>query len=77
MTAAELKVKHCKDAMCNHDSQWRIQDFPHGGAPTPKIDIIFQIFAENCMKMKEFGSPGRGRASLAPPLDPPMVAVAM
>ena len=20
--------------------------------------IIFQIFAENCMKMKEFGSPG-------------------
>ena len=38
--------------------------FP-GGAPTPKIAIIFQIFAENCMKMKEFG-PG-GRASLAPP----------
>ena len=47
--------------------QWRIQDFPQGGAPTPKIAIIFQIFAENCMKMKEFGSPG-GRASLAPPL---------
>ena len=41
-------------------SQWRIQDFPQGGAPAPKIDIIFQIFAENCMKMKEFGSRGGG-----------------
>ena len=48
-------------------NQWRIQDFPQGGAPTPKIAIIFQIFAENCMKMKEFGPQG-GRASLAPPL---------
>ena len=38
--------------------QWRIQDFPQGGAPTPKIAIIFQIFAKNCMKMKEFGPPG-------------------
>ena len=41
--------------------------FSPGGAPTPKIAIIFHIFAENCMKMKEFGPPG-GRASLAPPL---------
>ena len=53
-------------------SQWRIQDFPQGGAPTPKIAIIFHIFTENCMKMKEFGPPGGGGASLAPPLDPPM-----
>ena len=49
-----------------------MQDFPQGGAPTPKIAIIFQIFAKNCMKMKEFGPPRGGRASLAPPLDPPM-----
>ena len=48
--------------------QWRIQDFPQGGAQTPKIAIIFQMFAENCMKMKEFGPRGGGRASLAPPL---------
>ena len=41
--------------------------FSPGGAPTPKSAIIFQFFAENCMKMKEFGPPG-GRASLAPPL---------
>ena len=46
--------------------QWRIQDFPQGDAPTPKIAIIFQIFAKNCMKMKEFGPPG-GRTSMAPP----------
>ena len=31
--------------------------FP-GGVSTPKIAIIFQIFAENCMKMKEFGPRG-------------------
>ena len=47
--------------------QWRIQDFPQGGAPTPKIDIIFQFFAENCMKMKEFGPPGGARVPGAPP----------
>ena len=41
--------------------------FSPGGAPTPKSAIIFQFFAKNCMKMKEFGPPG-GRASLAPPL---------
>ena len=46
--------------------QWRIQDFPQGGAPTPKIAIIFQMFAENCMKMKEFG-PGGGRVPGASP----------
>ena len=50
---------------CYDLQQWRIQDFPQGRAPTPKIAIIFQIFAENCMKMKEFGPPG-GRASLTP-----------
>ena len=41
--------------------------FSPGGAPTLKIAIIFQSFAENCMKMKELG-PGGGRTSLAPAL---------
>ena len=40
--------------------------FSPGGAPTPKIAIIFQNFAKNCMKMKEFGPRGGGGASLAP-----------
>ena len=47
--------------------------FSPGGAPTPKIAIIFNIFAENCMKMKEFGPPGGGARPWRPPLDPPMV----
>ena len=42
--------------------------FSPGGAPTPKSTIIFQFFAENCMKMKEFGPPGGGaRVPGAPP----------
>ena len=49
---------------------------PGGGAPTPKSAIIFQFFAENCMKMKEFGPPGGGGGGRVPgappPLDPPM-----
>ena len=40
--------------------------FSPGGAPTPKIAIIFHIFAENCMKMKEFGPPGGARVPGAP-----------
>ena len=53
-------------------SQWWIQDFPEGGAPTPKRTIIFHFFAENCMKMKEFGPRGSARIPGAPPLGPPM-----
>ena len=63
-------IHHC---IRHVEIQWRIQDFPWGGggAPTPKIAIIFHIFAENCMKMKEFGPPG-GVRPWRPPLDPPM-----
>ena len=41
--------------------------FSPGGAPTPKSAIIFQFFAENCMKMKEFGPPGGGARPWCPP----------
>ena len=44
-----------------------------GGAPTPKSAIIFQFFAENCMKMKEFGPPRGGARPWRPPLDPPVL----
>ena len=37
-----------------------------GGASTPKSAIIFQFFAENCMKMKEFGPPGEAGVLGAP-----------
>ena len=43
-------------------NQWRIQDFPEGG-------IIFKLFAENCMKVKEFGPRGGVPGTL---LDPPI-----
>ena len=33
--------------------------------------MILPNFLKNCLKLKEFGPPG-GRASLAPPLDPPL-----
>ena len=41
-----------------------------GGVPTPKNAIIFQFFAENCMKMKEFGPRGGARVPGAPPWIP-------
>ena len=41
--------------------------FPQGGVPIPKLGLFCKFFAENCMKMKEFGPLGEGHASLAPP----------
>ena len=43
-----------------------------GGAPIPKLGLFCKFFAENCMKMKEFGPPVGGGGSMVPPLDPPM-----
>ena len=45
--------------------QWRIQDFREGVRQLPKVLLFFNFFAENCMKMKEFGLPG-GRVPGAP-----------
>ena len=49
--------------------QWRIQDFRDGvGGGEGNLqgggeNLLFgQIFPENCMEMKEFGSRGRARA---------------
>ena len=54
------------------------QEFSDGDA-NPKgggASLIFgQIYPENCMKMKEI-EPGGG-ASMAPPLDPPMINLAI
>ena len=59
-----------RDPLDTDPPQWRIQDIPEEGVPTPQggANIRFcQIFPKNCMKFKEFGCPG-GRASLASPL---------
>ena len=43
------------DFILFHPVQWRIHDFSEGGAPVPKLGLFSYFFAENCMKMKEFG----------------------
>ena len=48
--------------------------FPRGGREPSRGGVNTPNFPENCMKSKEFGRPGGGRASLTPPLDPPMVS---
>ena len=62
---------------CYHSDsyQWRIQNFPEEGAPTPgggRQHTILAYFPKNYMKLKEFG-PGGGGMSLVPPLDLPLV----
>ena len=55
--------------------QWRIQDFPEEGAPTPQGGAPTYDFAKFSQKLHEIEriwAPRGGRASLAPPLDPPM-----
>ena len=37
-----------------------------GGAPTPKLGLLCNFFAGNCMKMKEFGPPRGTRVPGAP-----------
>ena len=39
-----------KDAI---EKQWRIQDFPHVGAPTPKVDVKSYYFANFPQKLHE------------------------
>ena len=43
--------------------------FLRGVRQLPKVLLFCKFFAENCMKMKEFGFPG---GVPAPPLDPPI-----
>ena len=75
---------HCLIACCrfnywslNCRYQWQIQDFSRGmwGLQLPRrvhTYLLFcKIFAESCIKMKEFGLRGRGRIP-AYPLDPPL-----
>ena len=51
--------------------------FPRGGganSPGGRQHTILPKFPKNCMKLKEFGARGMGGASLAPPLDPPLLS---
>ena len=48
--------------------QWRTQDLPEEGAPTPRgrQHTILPYFPKNCMKLKEFGPRGGARPSRPP-----------
>ena len=55
--------------------QWRIQDFPDGGAPTPEggaPTYYLTNFSQKLHENEENLTQRGGRASLRPPLDPPM-----
>ena len=54
------------DWLLGAKQQWRIQDFPEGGAPTPKSVIIFQLFCRKLHENVKKNLDSR-RASLAPP----------
>ena len=52
-------------------NQWRIQDFPKGGANPCGVGASWSIFPENCIKNEEILAQVGG--ALSCPLDPPMV----
>ena len=56
-----LRFARPSGGACVH-SQWRIQDFPEEGAPTPRgrQHTILPYFPKNCMKLKELGPGGGG-----------------
>ena len=61
----------------NVHNQWRIQDFPEEGAPTPRggaPTYDFTKFSQKLHEIERIWAPG-GHASLAPPLDPPLITV--
>ena len=55
--------------------QWRIQDFPEEGAPTPRGGGATYDFAKFSQKLHEIERiwTATGGASLTPPLDPPQL----
>ena len=57
------------DNLCRF--QWRIQDFPQGGCANSQNCSYFSNFCWKLHENERIWTPG-GRASLAPPLDPPM-----
>ena len=60
-------IKHAADWKSADRSQWRIQDFPQGGAPTPKIAIIFSKFCWKLHENERIWTPRGGRVPGAPP----------
>ena len=58
-----------------YSTQWRIQDFPQGVAPTPKSAIIFQFCSQKLHENERIWTPRGGACPWSPPLDPPMLNI--
>ena len=52
--------------------QWRIQDFPQGGAPTPKVGVLAYFFGQKLHENERIWTPGGGARVPGAPLDPPL-----
>ena len=52
--------------------QWRIQDFPEGGREPSRGGREHAKFSRKLHEIERIWTPRGGRASLTPPLDPPM-----
>ena len=75
---SELCIRLVLNFNCNF--QWRIQDFPEEGAPTPQgraPTYNFAKFSQKLHEIERIWAPGGGgaRASLAPPLDLPLISI--
>ena len=58
--------------------QWRIQDFPEEGAPTPQGGApTYEIakFSEKLHEIERIWTPRGGARPSRPPLDPPMTCM--
>ena len=59
------EIENKSDSLLSTSGGSRI--FPRGGREPSRGGVNTPNFPENCMKSKEFGRPGGGRASLTPP----------
>ena len=53
--------------------QWRIQDFPGGGAPTPKVGVLTYFCGRKLHKNERIWT--KGGCVPGAPLDPPLICV--
>ena len=53
--------------LLHHRHQWRIQDFPQGGAPTPKVGMRAYFFGRKLHENERILAPRGGRVPGAPP----------
>ena len=68
-----VRMTTCEEVI-KSNTQWRIQDFPEGGV-NPPGGREHAKFSRKLHEIERIWTPRGGRASLTPPLDPPMIHV--